>query len=160
MFDGSTATFEKIWRPSTVEVIVTVGDKILMEEQDQPDRKNNINLPGGRADQGEDVLEEAKRELLEETGYESNDWSQLYQFGKDGKVVQEVFYFVARNAVRTQEPHLDAGEKITTKLITLDEFIALADEPRFWSFPQFVIYLLEAKYDPSKKEELKKKIFG
>ena len=65
MFDGTTETFEPIWRLPTVEIIATVGDKILIEEQDQPDRKNNITLVAGRADHSEDMLAEAKRELLE-----------------------------------------------------------------------------------------------
>ncbi len=73
VFDGTTQVFEKIWRPSTVEIIATVGDKILTEEQDQPDRPNNINFPCGRVEQEDNILGEAKRELLEETGYQSND---------------------------------------------------------------------------------------
>jgi ADP-ribose pyrophosphatase len=73
MFDGTKETFERIWRSPTVEVIAAVGDKILIEEQSQPDRKNIISLASGRADQGEDVMAEAKRELLEETGYASDD---------------------------------------------------------------------------------------
>jgi hypothetical protein len=67
MFDGTTATFERIWRSPSVEVIAVVGDKIVVEHQDQPDRKGIVSLVSGRADQGTDMLE-AKRELLEETG--------------------------------------------------------------------------------------------
>lgn len=36
-----------------------------------------IELPAGRVDQGEDRLAAAKRELIEETGYEAAKWSQL-----------------------------------------------------------------------------------
>jgi ADP-ribose pyrophosphatase len=159
MFDGSTETFERIWRYPTVEIIATVGDKILIEEQDQPNRPGNINLPSGRADKSEDVLAEAKRELLEETGYESSDWNLFMQHGKDGKVMHEVYYFIARDRKKVKKPELDAGEKITTTLASFDEFLALSDEPRFWVSPEFVIHLLRMREDNKKKEDFKNLIF-
>jgi len=159
MFDSTTATFERIWRSPTVEVIAAVGDKIMIEEQSQPDKPNVISLPGGRADQDDDTLNEAKRELLEETGYESDDWSLFFKHGGDGKVIHEMHYFIARNCRRTQEPHLDAGEKITARLVTFAEFLKLADEPRFWIAPEFANYLCKLRADEIKKAEFQKLIF-
>ncbi|MBI4225345.1 MAG: NUDIX hydrolase [Candidatus Sungbacteria bacterium] len=159
MFDGTMEIFEKAWRPATVEIIATVGDKILMEEQDQPNRKNNINTPSGRIEEGEDALDAAKRELLEETGYASDQWSVLFKHGPSGKVLHEVHYFIARNCRKVQEPHLDAGEKIETKLITFDDFMRLTEEPRFWMSPEFITYLLRLQADSDKKEEFRKLLF-
>lgn len=158
MFDGSTAIFEKVKRAPTVEVIAAVGDKILIEKQDQPDRKNNLNLVSGRVE-SEDILAEAKRELLEETGYASDDWALFMKHGNHGKVVHDVYYYIARNCKKVQEPELDAGEKIETELITFEEFIQLSEEPSFWVGPEFVIYLLKLKMEPTKKEEFKKLLF-
>jgi ADP-ribose pyrophosphatase len=160
MFDGTTEVFEKVWRHPTVEIIATVGDHIILEEQDQPNRKNNINLPAGRADKGDDPLEEAKRELLEETGYASDNWSLLMHHSVDGKVLHDVYYFVARDCKKVAEQQLDPGEKIEMRLIPFDELFSLIDDPRFWIAPEFITYLLEAKIDPEKKEEFKKLVFG
>ena len=159
MFDGTTATFERIWRPSTIEVIATVDDKILIEEQDQPDRLNNINFPSGRVENEGDILGEAKRELLEETGYQSDDWSLFLKHSRVGKVVHEIHYFIARNCKKAKEPQLDAGERIRTNLITFDELLALADEPNFWVTEEFISYLLRLQLDPAKKEEFRKLLF-
>lgn len=160
MFDGSTHTFENIWRYPTVEVIATVGDKIIIEEQDQPDRKNIISLVSGRADQSEDMLAEAKRELLEETGCQSNDWQLLWKEKSSGKILHDVHFFVARDCVQVQEQHLDAGERITTKLVSFDEFLVLTEEPRFWISQRFINHLLHMQMDTIKKEEFRKMIFG
>ena len=160
MFDGTTEIFERIWRPATVEIIATVGDKIIIEEQDQPDRLGCINLPSGRADQSGDMLIEAKRELLEETGYQSEDWSLFLKHGKDGKVMHEVYYFIARNCGKTKEPQLDSGERIKTKLIAFDDFMRLTEEPRFWVSPEFVNHLFRMQLHPSEKEVFRKKIFS
>ncbi len=159
MFDGTTEIFEKVWRPPTVEVIAAVGDKILIEEQDQPDHSHYINLPSGRIDNEKAPLAEAKRELLEETGYESDDWQSFMHNNNRGKVLHDGYYFVARNCKKTREPKLDAGEKITTRFITFDELLALADEPHFWAFPEFVTYLLQLRLDPAKKQEFKSLLF-
>lgn len=159
MFDGTTEIFEKAWRPATVEIIATVGDTILMEEQDQPNRKNNINTPSGRVEEDEDPLEAAKRELLEETGYQSDDWSLFLKHRADGKVLHDVYYFIARDCKKTREPRLDAGEKIETKCIAFDDFIGLSEEPRFWMSPEFITYLLRLQADPDKKEEFRKLLF-
>lgn len=158
MFDNTTEIFEKIWRVPTVEIIATVKDRILIEKQDQPDRPDNINLPGGRVDE-EDPLEGAKRELLEETGYESDNWSLLLKHDKGGKIIQEVYYFLARNCRKIREPQLDAGEKIETQLITFDEFVLLTESSQFWVSPEFVNYLLRVQLEQNKKNELRELLF-
>lgn len=159
MFDGTTETFERIWRQPTVHVIATVGDKLLIEEQDQPDRKNTVNLVAGRADKSENMLEEAKRELLEETGYQSDDWQLLFMHGQHEKVLHDVHFFIARDCKKIRKPKLDPGEKIQPKLIDFESFIMLTEEPRFWCTSEFVIYLLRLQLDPAKKEKFKKLLF-
>src|SRR5262249_7028087 len=70
MFDGTTATFEKLKRHDTVLVIpVTTGKKIIMLEQEQPARPPFISFPGGRLEESENPLQAVHRELMEETGY-------------------------------------------------------------------------------------------
>ncbi|OGZ42844.1 MAG: hypothetical protein A3J55_03170 [Candidatus Ryanbacteria bacterium RIFCSPHIGHO2_02_FULL_45_17b] len=159
MFDGTTETFERIWRLPTVEIIATVGDKILIEEQDQPDRKNNITLVAGRADHSEDMLAEAKRELLEETGHQSDDWQLLFTHASHEKIIHDAHFFIARNCKKVQEQQLDPGEKIQPKLIDFERFIMLTEEPRFWCSPYFVPYLLRLQIDPIKKEAFRKLLF-
>src|SRR5437868_13556711 len=78
MFDGSFETFEMLKRPDTVEIIATNGDKVYMSHQSQPNKANFYSLFGGRKEKGEEPLECAKRELLEESGMSSNNW-ELYK---------------------------------------------------------------------------------
>ena len=68
--------FERLKRLNTAMVIPVVGDKILVQEQQQPDMEPFVGLAGGRCnDYEEDQLTIAKRELLEETGHVSQDCS-------------------------------------------------------------------------------------
>jgi len=159
MFDGTTETFERLRRQNTALVIATVGDKILIQDEQQPNTNVFPSLPGGRCDWNEDPLEAAKRELLEETGYISDDWIPWQEIDPVGKIEWTIYTFIARNCTFKQEPHLEAGEKITPRLIDFDEFLMLSDNPLFLE-KQLVEYLLRVRLDPQKKEEFRKLLFG
>ena len=47
LFDGSSSTFEMIVRQPSTEIIATIGNKIIILEQQQPGRKAYPSLPGG-----------------------------------------------------------------------------------------------------------------
>lgn len=158
MFDGSNATFEMLRRPNTANVVATAGDKILICEQRQPNKPDAfLSLPGGRCEWEEDPLTAAKRELLEETGYESDDWELLQEQSPVNKMEWSIFTYIARNCRKTKEQHLDAGEEITTRLITFDEFLALPDHKDFYEH-ELSGLLLRARLDSTKRDELSKKI--
>lgn len=160
MFDDSTEIFEKIWRPSTVHVLPIVGDKIIIEDQDQPDKPDFVSLVCGRADDETDMMAEAKREMLEETGYESDDWELFLEDKKRGKILWDSFYYIARNCKKIKEQELDAGERISPRLVSFDEFFDLLDEPRFRIAVEFKMFLQELRYDELKKEAFRKKLFA
>jgi hypothetical protein len=106
-------------------------------------------------------LEEAKRETLEETGYASDDWELIREEGKkSGKIIWDSFYYVARNCKKVQEQELDAGEKIELRFISFEEFLALADEPRFRTSVEFLLFLKELRDDKDKREIFRKKLFN
>lgn len=160
MFDGSTKIFEKAWRWPGLEIIATVGDKIIIEEEDQPDHRNTLNLPSGRADHSTDILEEAKRELLEETGCVSDSWTHFYKHNEEHRVMHEVHYYIARNCQKVQAQRLDpGGERIRIKLVTFEEFLNLTEEPRFCTTPNFVNYLMRLQNDQRKMKEFRDLIF-
>lgn len=147
MYDGSTATFERLRRPDTAQVIAVVGDNILVQAQEQPDKLGSFrSLPGGRCDEGEDALTAAKRELLEETGYASDDWTLWMENQPVGKIDWTVHTFIAHNCRLVQAPQLDAGEKITNTLMTFDQFLLFVNDPAFRS-EDVTLAVLRARLD-------------
>ncbi len=56
-------------------------------------------------------------------------------------------------------PELDSGERITVREVTLDELIALADDPRFQN-RELQIPLIKARYDAEVRASLEKLLFG
>ena len=87
-----------------------------------------IELPAGYMEDGEDPLEAAKRELKEETGYESDNWSKLGYFIKSaGKTVGgNIHLYLAKNAKKTSDQHLDDTEDIEIIEKPFREALAMA----------------------------------
>jgi ADP-ribose pyrophosphatase len=79
MPDGKTSRREYIVHPGAA-VMLAMPDpqSVVIERQYRyPLRRHVYELPAGKIDPGEDPLDTAKRELLEETGYRARDWCHL-----------------------------------------------------------------------------------
>lgn len=70
-------------------------------------------LPGGVIDAGEQPLEAAKRELLEETGHAACQWQEIGQFlANPARQTNTVHVFLATDLVLQAEQDLDPSEDI------------------------------------------------
>lgn len=158
MFDGSYATFEMLKRPNTIEIIATQGNKVLLSHQSQPTKLDFYSLFGGGAEENEEPLMTAKRELLEEAGLESDDWEFLKAYEPIHKIDWQIYLYAARNCKNVTDQKLDAGEKIETIECTFDEFIDVVKSNKYWG-SELVLDILRMEQDGQKLEEFKKKIF-
>ncbi|PJC53414.1 MAG: hypothetical protein CO029_02850, partial [Candidatus Magasanikbacteria bacterium CG_4_9_14_0_2_um_filter_41_10] len=48
LYDGSKATFERLTRPATLQVIAEVDGRIAMSDEEQPAKGRFLSLLGGR----------------------------------------------------------------------------------------------------------------
>lgn len=160
LFDGSFATFEKLRRnDSSVVIPVLSNGKLLMTEDEQPGRDLVFTFPGGEGNTGEDPTVAAHRELLEETGYKTNQLIHLASKQPSSRMAWTIHTYIGRDCEKVIEPVLDAGERIRTREVTLDELIALADDPRF-QHRELQIPLIKARYDAEVRASLETLLFG
>jgi len=156
MFDGSTEIFEKLKRPDTVVVFPILPDgRIILTEQEQPGKEPFIGATGGRVDDGEGILEAAKRELLEESGYEAEKYILWDAQQPVGKIEWAIYVFIAKGLKKVAEMNLDPGERITLKPVTFDEFLNIYENDKF-AEKAVMFKLLEAKVHPDKEAELRR----
>ncbi len=155
MYDGSTKIFEKLKRPDTVVVFPVLDNgTILLTEQEQPGKTSFIGACGGRVDEGEDIFEAAKREFLEETGYEASEYVLWKSEHPASKIDWVVYFFIAKGCKKVSEQSLDGGEKIDLKPVSFDEFLQMARNRKFME-REIIPELYEALLDPVKYVELK-----
>lgn len=157
LFDGKKTTFEAIKRVDSNTIIATTEDgHVLITKEEQPNKKSFTGLPGGRIEKGELPKESAKRELVEETGYASDEIIEWFveDSSKTSKIEWNTFYYIAKNAKKLSEQSLDSGEKIEVEKVSFDDFVKRRKE--FCSHSSDLLPILEkAANDETEKQKLK-----
>ena len=114
-FQGESLTREYIVHPGAVGVIALnhEGSMLLVEQYRHPQGKVMWEPPAGLLDTpDEDPLECAKRELLEETGYEAAKWQVLIDFANTpGGSTEQIRLYFAQGLTLHQDGRPLGGEE-------------------------------------------------
>jgi 8-oxo-dGTP pyrophosphatase MutT (NUDIX family) len=116
--------------PDWVNVIALTPDLdiILAEQYRHPVRKLMVEFPAGAVDDGEEPLAAIKRELLEETGYASDEWHLLGSCDANpARQTNHLHSYLALRAYKIGKQSLGHGEFIRTHLVPWGEFRARID---------------------------------
>ena len=97
----------------------------------------------GSKDAAEAALDCAKRELREETGYESSDWTHLITVPSNATISDNYAYvFMARNCMKAGEQKLDDTEYLNVKKLSADEIEELIHAGKFQQSVHVMAWLL------------------
>ena len=104
-----------------VVALTQANDVILVRQYRPGPELVLLELPGGAVDADENPLEAARRELLEETGYNG-------EFEPVGMTLDCAYSnmqrhnFIAKTCVRVQDPQPDKNEFLETVIMPLSDF--------------------------------------
>lgn len=117
--------------PYAVVVLATTtdGSYLFIEEYRHPTKKIVLGLPAGYLDENESPLDAAKRELLEETGYQAESFLLIGSaYPYTGVSGQKNFYVKATGAARIQNPQLERSEIIRPRPMSPSELNQAIDQ--------------------------------
>ena len=103
------------------------GNIILKKEYRYCYDRDLIEVPAGTFEEGEtDGLSVAKRELLEETGYISEDWKYLgATVESSAKLTNYMHIYFANHCRKVSGQHLDATEELDVLLVPLGQAVEM-----------------------------------
>ena len=98
---------------------------------------------GGGEGSAEDALDAAKRELLEETGYLSDEWTHLITIPSNATIADNYAHvFMAKNCRKVGGQNLDETEFLNVELYTAPEIEELIQTGKFQQAVHVMAWLL------------------
>ncbi|AFK59564.1 NUDIX hydrolase [Enterococcus faecium] len=105
---------------AAIVALDTEGNIILKKEYKHATKEDLIEVPAGMFEPNEtDGLAVAKRELLEETGYESDCWEYF------GDTIESSSKLTNRNRSKIAGLHLDATEALESVIVPFEKAIEM-----------------------------------
>jgi ADP-ribose pyrophosphatase len=102
------------------------GPRIILENQYRHAAgRFLLELPAGRIDEGENALNAAKRELLEETGYSARSWKRVLHFWASPGFVAEAMSIYLARGLRPGPAQPEDDEVIELKLVPLEKAVSM-----------------------------------
>lgn len=108
--------------PNWVNVIALTDDNqvILVRQYRHAAGEEILELPGGVIEENESPEQAARRELLEETGYEFTSFEFLADlYANPSTANNKTHCFLASGGIKTSEQELDRGEELIVELVSL-----------------------------------------
>jgi 8-oxo-dGTP pyrophosphatase MutT (NUDIX family) len=104
-------------------VAITEDNRVLMVHQYRHAAEIvSLEIPGGVIDDGETPVQALRRELLEETGYQFDDFELLSTvYGNPATANNQTFCYLAKGGKKVQEQKLDEQEELIVETFTIAE---------------------------------------
>ena len=129
--NGEESLREIITHRGGVAILIKIDDKFIIEKQYRYALGKEIyELPAGKLEEGEEPLEAAKRECLEETGYKPLEMIHLGDMSPTcGYSTEMIHFYYCPKSVK-EERHLDSDEVIDIMYMSLEEIENMIKEDK------------------------------
>ncbi len=125
--NGQLAKREIVKHPGAVAVLALHQDRLLVVAQYRKAlEKIQVEIPAGKLEKGEDLMQAAQRELEEETGYRATQIRHLCSFYTSPGFADEILHLYLADELVQGAGNLDDDEFIECALLTFEEAMQYA----------------------------------
>jgi ADP-ribose pyrophosphatase len=130
--DGSIRQREVAIHPGSVVIVplVSATEVCLIDVVRIAVGQTLLELPAGTLDRVESLAEAAARELAEETGYRAGRITAAGTFWMSPGILREQMHVFVAEDLEPGPQALEPGERITTRIVTWDEAVAMCLDGR------------------------------
>jgi ADP-ribose pyrophosphatase len=128
--DGTTARREWIKHPGACAIVPIFdnGDTLLLRQYRYGPAKMFWEVPAGKIDPGEPIEQTARRELLEETGLDSDDLQRIGHFYPAIGFCDEIIHIFIARSLRESTGNTDEDEFVETVRMPLAQAFSMLDD--------------------------------
>jgi ADP-ribose pyrophosphatase len=121
---GAEHDFYVIETRDWINIIPLTADQqlVMVKQYRHGSKQITLEIPGGMLDEGDTPERAAARELMEETGYEAEEWVKVGVVNPNPAIFNNRCYtFLAKNLKKVSDPTPDQTEDIDVVLIPLSD---------------------------------------
>ena len=114
--------------PTWINVIAVTKDNqmVFVRQYRHALGCTNFEIVAGVVEEGEQPLQAAQRELLEETGFGGGQWKEIMQLSPNPGAMNNLTHcFYAQDVEKLSNQHLDVGEDIEVHLFSKEEVLQM-----------------------------------
>lgn len=130
--NGLTVTMPLVDHPGAVLIVPFLSTRriVILNQYRATLGKSIFELPCGTLDPQETPLKCAKRELIEETGYQAATWKKLGNLYPAPGYTNEIIHVYQAHDLSAASAEADDDEIIETKIVSRPEILALIQTGR------------------------------
>ncbi len=115
-------------------IAITKDGRFIFVRQYRHGIGKTVNeLCAGVVEEGEEPVDAAKRELLEETGFGGGNWTPWMTISANASTHTNLTHsFLATDVEQAGTQHLDKGEDIKVRIFTRDEVLEMLRQGEVW----------------------------
>ncbi len=128
--DGKSYLREVIRHPGAVVLLPLIdADTVVLIENQRPTVSETLlELPAGTREPGEQAVETAARELVEETGFRAGTLTKIHEFYSAPGISDELMHLYLATDLTSGEPNLEAVEQIVNHVASRSDVVRYISE--------------------------------
>lgn len=148
-YNNRTMTKDVVNYPDAVAVIPIIDKNkfVLIKQFRYPVKDELIEVPAGKLEEGEDVIEGARRELEEETGYRAGKLKKIYEYYPAVGYSSEKIHIVLATNLTLHQKNLDEDEFTEVVILDYDEIMKMIRENQIKDAKTIICFSIIGKGD-------------